>query len=113
MTDDTTAASPGSVRRRCRKGTKSTCPHANLVYCPLYVASHDPRLAVFGCDDGKMTEDSLCAASRGLDFNGMLAALEAGNPLFIQSLAMRERNAAAQAQRVRNLQRSGLKQCPP
>ena len=84
------------------------CPHEEAQYCPLYAALHHPTLVRFGCDDGKLYEQT-CAASRGLDFDAAVKALCKADPLFMVAVTLAAREAERRAQRARNMQQLGLR----
>lgn len=81
------------------------CPHADIVFCPLYVAAHEGY--GFGCDDGGLA-DGFCAINRGLDYRGELARLNAASPRLVAQLEFSEHAAAVTAQRKRNMRAAGV-----
>lgn len=81
------------------------CPHAEIRFCPLYVAAHEG--GGFGCDDGK-AEDGRCAVGRGMDYGHQLARLTAAKPRLVAECAFAELEAERQAQRSLNLRLNGL-----
>lgn len=87
------------------------CPHKNIQFCPLYVASHGlqaPSGEWLGCDDGKLG-DGHCAVDRGMKYAREVAKLQAAHPGLVEQLAFKEEAAeewnAAKAARDRRLGR--------
>jgi hypothetical protein len=76
------------------------CPHANIIFCPLYIASHDgkPGSCVYG-------EWALgCAVMRGeVKYADLLGKLTAVDPRLVAETKWEEDAAAAKAQRARNM----------
>lgn len=56
------------------------CPHTDVRFCSLYRAAHE--LAAGGCDDGRFAQGG-CAADRGLDYAGAVAALRITHPRIV------------------------------
>lgn len=81
---------------------KPSCPHAEIVHCPLYAAAHMGR--GLGCDDGRL-DSGACQVSRGLDDAAEVARLPARE---VAILRFREAAAAARAQATRNTRALGL-----
>lgn len=82
-----------------------TCPHANVVDCPLYHSSHVGN--GHGCDDGRLQEGA-CAAARRLDYAGALAALRIADPRLVALVEWEAAKRAGQRQRRRNMQLLGV-----
>jgi hypothetical protein len=72
-----------------------TCPHRNIVHCPLYVAAHG-RHSALGCGDfdGEMNAATglpgRCAVDRGADYEAMIAALDEAAPGLVWECRARE-----------------------
>ena len=81
------------------------CPHENIVYCPLYLASHEA--GGFGCDDGQLGYGG-CAADRGLDYAATIERLRAHNPRIIADCEWRQAVDEGRAQRDRNMRAAGI-----
>lgn len=86
-----------------RKTTK--CPHENVAYCPLYVASHRPELS--GCDDGRLAEGG-CAVSRGMNYSESVKKLLASAPTLQALCQFDEKQDAAHKQCSRNMRLNGI-----
>lgn len=81
------------------------CPHSNVQFCPLYVASHGVRGVDgkwLGCDDGKLG-DGLRAVDRGMSYTYETAKVEAADPGLVAQLRFKEeaRREWAEAERRR------------
>lgn len=90
-----------------RKG----CPHAEIRFCPLYVALHDPVLVRWGCDDGRLDAGSECGAARRIDYEARLRQLRKRAPLMVAQCERRAREAWREppgVQRARNMALLGL-----
>lgn len=86
------------------------CPHKDIQFCPLYVASHglnglDGKY--IGCDDGKLG-DGLCGVDRGVCYSAELARMKAAHPAEVARLAFMADAAEGKAQRDRNMRRIGI-----
>ena len=78
-----------------------TCPHRNVIHCPLYHAAHSPAEAGgHECDDGRCNENGMCAVSRGLDYARAVAKLT--NQRLVAELAFAEHAAEDREQVRRN-----------
>ena len=84
------------------------CPHQNVAHCTLYIASHDGRLAGYGCDDGKLDIAEGCAVSRGKDYGQAVEALEAVAPTLNSFCQLRRHAAELLEQRDRNMRSNGI-----
>lgn len=84
------------------------CPHADIRFCPLYLALHDAELVGLGCDDGRLGGLEGCAVARGLDYAPAVERLRARAPRLVAEAAFFEEAAAARAQRLRNMRAAGL-----
>jgi len=82
----------------------SKCPHTDVHFCPLYVASH---MAAGGCDDGKL-ETGACAIARGMHYRQMVEFLRVSVPGLVERLEFLETGAAAKKQHSRNLRLNGI-----
>lgn len=76
------------------------CPHQNIQFCPLYVASHMAN--GHGCDDGRLGEGE-CAVARGQSYEKSVAALSVVEPRLIAELRFSEEAKASKEQRARNM----------
>lgn len=84
------------------------CPHKEIRFCPLYIASHGLQHADgkwLGCIDGKETgADRDCGVRRGVNYQRMLARIEATDPAMVARAAFQEEAAhewqAAEARRA-------------
>lgn len=82
------------------------CPHANIVYCPLYHAAHIPHAG--GCDDGEL-DTGLCAVDRRrLNYRKEVELLRVHQPGLVERLAFDEDEATRCEQRARNMRLSGI-----
>lgn len=81
---------------------RPTCPHAEIAFCPLYIAAHEGQGE--GCDDGELMLFG-CAVSRGLDYAAAVARLSVRD---VAILRFREAAAAAREQTTRNMRALGL-----
>jgi len=63
------------------------CPHSDIRFCPLYVASHDGSGQ--GCMDGDEVLGG-CAVSRGMDYGKGKARIAARDPLMVADREWRE-----------------------
>ncbi len=92
--------------RSCQTG--STCPHADVQFCPLYIASHgiDGHFGM-GCDDGRLDEGG-CAVERGQDYAASVAELRAKAPRAVALIEFAEWAATARDQQRRNLTLNGI-----
>ena len=77
------------------------CPHANIIFCPLYIAAHEGA----GCDDGRLEEGG-CAVSRGMDYSTTIADLR---PAIVVESRRRERENELADQRHRNMRNNGIR----
>lgn len=87
------------------KSKLSRCPHADVMFCPLYEASHEAGLG--GCDDGHLDEGS-CGVARGLSYSERLGHLMAIAPAIVARNKWAEEAAAIRAQRTRNQRLNGI-----
>jgi hypothetical protein len=88
------------------------CPHDNIVYCPLYLASHGGEWGFgLGCDDGKLDQGG-CAVSRGMNYAETCIALAERVPRLMAEVRFLEKAAveaaARKAQRDRNMRALGI-----
>lgn len=84
-----------------------TCPHADVRFCPLYVASHIAGAG--GCDDGHLgMAEGRCAVDRGMDYAAARRRLEIEQFEMVATCEWREKQEAAEGQRARNRQAVGL-----
>ncbi len=81
------------------------CPHANVVYCPLYHAAH--TASKFGCDDGNLGNGD-CAISRGQSYEGSVSALRIEQPGLVERLEWQSSEISRQQQRRRNMRALGI-----
>jgi hypothetical protein len=68
------------------------CPHENIQFCPLCVASHGVRGIDgkwLGCDDGKI-HDGSCAVDRGMSYARQTAKVDASDPGLVADLRLKE-----------------------
>ena len=77
------------------------CPHANIIFCPLYIAAHEGE----GCDDGRLGEGG-CAVSRGMDYAAAIARIR---PDIVEESCRRERENELADQRRRNMRINGIR----
>ena len=84
--------------------TRQNCPHKNIIYCPLYVASHGLG---GGCDDGRLHEGG-CAVDRGMDYRVAVIALRSRYPDKMEELEREQAIAEAREQIDRNMRLSGV-----
>ena len=82
------------------------CPHANIQYCPLYVASHDADgLGCITSGDGEF----VCMVEQGtLDHADALGKLMAHDARMVETVRWNEQITNQTAQRKRNLSALGL-----
>lgn len=88
------------------------CPHANIQFCPLYVAAHGlqtPEGELLGCDDGKL-EDGHCAVDRGMPYAREVAKVRQAEPGLVEQLQFKEQAAEewAEAEKRREKRRRML-----
>lgn len=81
------------------------CPHYDIRFCPLYVASHDG--SGLGCDDGRLDEGT-CAASRDVAYAEAVEHLRARQPRLVETLAFQEEAERLRQQRARTMRLAGL-----
>lgn len=80
---------------------ETACPHAEIRFCPLYIASHEND--GLGCVDGMVDP---CRVARG---DGAYAAMVARlRPRLVAERRFLEEAEAMKAQRRRNLRAAGL-----
>ena len=84
---------------------ETKCPHANIIHCPLYVASH--AAIGIGCDDGGLA-DGGCAVDRGMDYVCEVAKFRAQMPREVAMLEWNERAEQMRQQRARNMRAAGV-----
>lgn len=94
-THSTDGEEPASVKK---------CPHANVVYCPLYHAAHED--GGLGCDDGWLDQFEYCGVSRSLNYDEEVAKLPQWK---VAELAFREGAETARQQRITNMRTNGIK----
>lgn len=82
-----------------------TCPHADVQFCPLYLASHLGE--GLGCDDGELGMGR-CAVSRGMDYASELGKISVRLPRDIAELKFREEALELMKQRRRNMKLAGI-----
>ena len=80
------------------------CPHADIRFCPLYVAAHAP--IGIGCDDVDWVDG--CAVSRGMSYRAEVERLRVVQPRLIAELAFKESAEIAKQQRARNMRAAGI-----
>jgi len=95
------------MTRRRRSEPPPTCPHAaDIVYCPLYLASHIPDGG--GCADNRLDEGG-CAVTRGkLDYQEAVTRFATRFPRAFAIQRFHEEHEAAQRQRRRNMEVNGI-----
>lgn len=81
------------------------CPHENIVFCPLYRASHIAGAG--GCDDGQLAEGG-CAVSRGMDYHAAVKRLEVEQFTMVAECEFEHRHHERNEQRKRNLRVNGV-----
>lgn len=84
---------------------KNRCPHKDVRFCPLYVASHIPMGV--GCDDGQLGIGA-CAVARGMNYRRQIEQLRLVDPALVARLAFLEQAMDAGKQRARNLRAAGI-----
>lgn len=82
------------------------CPHADIRFCPLYIAAHGQAVG-FGCDDGKIF-DGRCGVARAISYREQLERLRIAHPGFIEQIEWRQEAERLQVQRGRNLRLNGI-----
>ena len=84
---------------------KKRCPHDDVQFCPLYVASN---VGAGGCDDGNLARMS-CAVDRGtINYSKEVAKLAKTDKQLINDCDDREWRAQSKAQRKRNMRMNGI-----
>lgn len=83
------------------EGTK--CPHADVVDCPLY---HGMHVTGPSCFHEKLFEG--CAVDHGADYDVLLSALQATNPMLVAECEMMATARAVKEQRWRNRHHNGI-----
>lgn len=78
------------------------CPHADVQFCPLYIASHGDAPG-HGCDDGRLDEGG-CGADRRVNYAAEVAWLRLHKPGYVEQIEWRQAAAERQKQRARNMQ---------
>ncbi len=81
-----------------------SCPHKDVRFCPLYVASHGEG---FGCDDGELGGGE-CAVDRGMAYAQQVELLRVHRPGFVEQLKWKEDGDKMDDQRSRNLRMAGI-----
>ena len=84
-------------------GTK--CPHADIRFCPLYLAAHVAGAG--GCDDGHLGEGG-CAVDRGMNYADEAARLQVTQFHLVAEAEYAERQDATIKQRARNMRAAGI-----
>lgn len=86
---------------------RARCPHADIRFCPLYVAAHG--ISEMGCDDGHL-DSGECAVSRKLNYASAVARLAVDPEGFevVARCEAAERMEQARQQRARNLRAAGI-----
>jgi hypothetical protein len=79
--------------------SEKRCPHEEIQFCPLYVASHGTG---FGCDDGRLGEDG-CAVTRGMPYHREVEVLRVRCPGLVEGCEWRQALADRKARIGRNL----------
>ena len=87
----------------------SVCPHKDVRFCPLYLASHGGKAfnGARGCDDGSLDEGG-CGVDHGYDYHELVGRMKALAPGYVEQLKWREELEEAKAQRARNMAAAGL-----
>ncbi|RWE31251.1 MAG: hypothetical protein EOS79_32205 [Mesorhizobium sp.] len=80
------------------------CPHKEIRFCPLYVASHGTG---FGCDDGELGHGE-CAVSRKMVYDRELELIRVHCPGLVEQLQWNEESEKMREQRSRNLRLAGI-----
>lgn len=80
------------------------CPHKDVRFCPLYVASHGEG---FGCDDGQLGSGE-CAVSRGMVYAQQVELIRVHCPGLVERLQWNEEGEKMRDQRSRNLRLAGI-----
>ena len=80
------------------------CPHADIQFCPLYVASHGTG---YGCDDGQLG-DGHCAVHRGLNYAAEVELIRVNCPGVVERCEWRQALAERAVLRARNLRLNGI-----
>lgn len=81
------------------------CPHADVRFCPLYIASHTGT--GLGCDDGELQE-GICAVARGLSYQANVELLRIKASGLVERAEWAAAAEAMNAQRARNLRLNGI-----
>lgn len=83
---------------------KTRCPHEDIQYCPLYIASHGTGL---GCDDGGWGNGQ-CAVDRRMSYERERELVRVKAPGLVEQAEWREAAARRREQQGRNLRLNGI-----
>lgn len=83
---------------------RKNCPHEDVQYCPLYVASHGTGL---GCDDGELGSGN-CAVARKMNYKREVQLVRVKVPGLVETCEWQEQLAARRDQQSRNIRLNGI-----
>lgn len=76
------------------------CPHANVQFCPLYLAAH--MGGSLGCDDGRIEDPhGSCGVARGVSYQRNVELLRVRHPGLVEQCEWREMKDAFQQKKLR------------